>query len=196
MHFLWIGLWTIPVAQPYVVVQRADIPHPKSPKRLCKAPCKRSRDLGILGVRQPPPRPLASRKEQAMPENECPETPGQEVAPITKDQVVERLLDYERTRYDEVNPRATDGSGSCLYTSSENPDWHCIVGQVLTDLDFTAPGPDLVEPASVLLTSEGWAHVADEDAVRLLVVAQGYADKRNRTWGQVVDSLQRTGEFE
>lgn len=84
---------------------------------------------------------------------------------------------------DKINPMVHH---VCRFTSTTDPDWHCIVGQLAADLGWSVPGPKF-DGGSVSATEVyGWP-VSDE-ALEVLMEAQKQADhltSLGEPWGEI-----------
>lgn len=89
---------------------------------------------------------------------------------------------------DRKNP--TSGSGDdCVYTSSLDPDHHCIAGQVLVDLGFDVPDAGHPQNSDTDVDRIVDARRFDTKAIDLLLRAQiefDLAGYSNRTWEQTL----------
>lgn len=103
---------------------------------------------------------------------------------LTRDEIIDALLAAIDAHPDQLNP--TNHEGLCLYTAMDNPDLHCVVGQVAADLGWKVP--DSTVNVGARLASERFAWPVDGVGRDLLGYAQGWADiatKDGRPWSTI-----------
>jgi hypothetical protein len=88
---------------------------------------------------------------------------------------IERAVKQHPERH---NPRAD--TSLCEYTSPDDDDWHCIIGQVATDLGWTIPGPEIVLPAHEAALVLGWP--VDKETANWLTDVQDQFDSDDLDW--------------
>lgn len=91
---------------------------------------------------------------------------------ITLDQVQAAARRVVTLHPGRVNP--TNDAVSCRYTDADDPDWHCLGGQVLIELGLRLP------PEGKLVHMMPDAYRLTDDAISFLVSLQGHADSGYR----------------
>lgn len=113
---------------------------------------------------------------------------------MTADGVKAAVLAVIDAHPDRINP--TNGDGQCLYTDPDDPDCHCLIGQVAADQGWQVPGPECTRPAFGAAEEYGWP--VTTEAADLLSAAQEYADApgpsgNSRRWGVIRDRVAAIG---
>lgn len=96
----------------------------------------------------------------------------------TEQDVVNAVANAVKRFPGRINP--TDSREVCLYTSEQDPDHHCIAGQVLVDFGLELPpieSGDNQSSISDYLVDGGLSHYFTEDAKTALSVAQSIFDR-------------------
>lgn len=101
---------------------------------------------------------------------------------------MDELVKLATERPDARNPVIynAEGVSTCLYTSPDDVDWHCIAGQAILDLTGIVIRSDVIKPVSGL--DFDIRNQFDEEALDLLQQAQQGAD-------QVVGFSNEDGQF-
>lgn len=89
---------------------------------------------------------------------------------------------------DGFNP--DDMHGCCLYTSVDDPDHHCIVGEIWTRLGLSVPGPDCFECVPLAAQNCGTFDIHAPGVIAALDELQAWADTESsagRDWSWAID---------
>jgi len=91
------------------------------------------------------------------------------------------------------NPRTQNrvrvtGYSDPVYTSPDDSNYHCIIGQVAADLGWSVPGSDVILPADEAAPLFGWP--LDLETARWLTSVQNQFDSATGNWQDALNHCQ------
>lgn len=105
---------------------------------------------------------------------------------LTYDEIKAELIKICTEHPDRVNPFSAEQC-VCLYTDPNDPDCHCIVGQVIFNLTgISIPSTVNCSSGGLLDPSYGFGFSWNDKTGYLLEKAQKFADSRSSNWEEPI----------